>query len=249
MPWGLAMAGVEIVSFLKRSISIPEGEGARVRRLFPTTKLRSIDPFILLDEFYAEQPAGFPDHPHRGFEVVTYVLEGSFIHRDSEGNKETVEEGGVQRITTGKGIVHSEMPGTKGMNHGLQLWVNLPQKLKNATPSYQNVPPSSIPIKREEGQTVRVIVGEGSPVLLQTPVVYLDITVEKTKISKQKINKGFNALVYTLEGVLELGDSKGSFSGLKVEPHQAAVLKGTEFAYTSDTAARFVVISGKPNGT
>jgi hypothetical protein len=236
------------VQFLKRAISIPEGEGAQVKRLFPTSKLENIDPFVLLDEFYAEPPAGFPEHPHRGFEVVTYMLEGAFVHRDSEGNQATVNEGGVQRITTGKGIVHSEMPGAKGMSHGLQLWVNLPSRLKGINPSYQNILAEDLPHKDDEGLSIRTIVGQGSPVKLQTQVTYMDIKIGKSKIASQKISPGFNGFAYVLEGRLNLS-SKGSCQSTPVEAHQAAVFNpGVEFSYYSDGKARFVLITGKPIG-
>jgi redox-sensitive bicupin YhaK (pirin superfamily) len=124
---------------IKKAVGTEEGEGAFVRRLFPTQDFNYLDPFVLFDEFFVIPPAGFPDHPHRGFEVITYMRGGAFLHRDSMGNEQIIKAGGVQRITTGRGIVHAEMPGTKGVNHGLQIWINLPRRLKGLEPSYQNI--------------------------------------------------------------------------------------------------------------
>jgi redox-sensitive bicupin YhaK (pirin superfamily) len=115
------MEDVRKVSRKVVAVETFEGAGARVKRLFPTSQLRNFDPFVLLDEFLVEPPASFPSHPHRGFKAITYMLEGGFHHTDDLGNDSIVLAGGLQKFTAGRGIVHSELPGTKGLNRGLQL--------------------------------------------------------------------------------------------------------------------------------
>ena len=232
----------KIVEFVVKAVETDEGEGAKVRRLFPTSDLEYLDPFVLLDEFYVQPPAGFPNHPHRGFEVVTYMLEGAFKHKDSAGNSALLEAGGVQRITTGKGIVHSELPGSEKMNHGLQLWVNLPKRLKGIEPSYQELKPQGVPVKQDgkAGTRVRVIVGEGSPINLQTDVQYIDVEMPAASFSR-RIPEGFNSFIYVLTGKVQVGSSV-------LSPHEAAVLKpGSELNAVADKPARFVLISGRPH--
>ena len=114
-----------------------EGRGATVRRIFPGPDIRHLDPFVLLDDFGVRRPAGFPMHPHRGFEAFTYMIEGAFFHKDNLGNESEIFAGGTQRFTSGKGAWHSEMPSTDGRNRGLQLWVNLPRRLKPMPPDYE----------------------------------------------------------------------------------------------------------------
>ncbi|MGH9027781.1 MAG: pirin family protein, partial [Acidimicrobiia bacterium] len=146
-----------------------EGEGFEVRRAFPTPNLDMIDPFLLLDEMGPSEHApgdakGAPDHPHRGFETVTYLLDGAFEHRDSAGNAGRLGPGDVQWMTAGAGVVHSEMPATElrdrgGRLHGFQLWVNLPAAEKMKPPHYQEIPAADIPVVRRDGVTARVIAG------------------------------------------------------------------------------------------
>lgn len=224
------------------AVKMEEGAGARVRRVFPTSHLRHLDPFVLLDEFYVTPPAAFPDHPHRGFEAVTYMLEGAFHHRDSMGNDRVVSAGGVQRFTAGRGLVHAELPGTEGLNHGLQLWVNLPHRLKETEPDYQQVEPSAIPEHEAEGVRIRTVVGEGSQVELRTPVRYIDVALEPGVAFENEIPMGWNALVYVLEGELRLdGSELTAGKAVMLEPRGkvTAVAEGS---------ARFVLIVGEPHG-
>jgi len=224
------------------AVEMEEGEGAKVRRVFPTSHLMHLDPFVLLDEFFVEPPAGFPSHPHGGFEAVTYMLEGGFHHTDNLGNDSVVLAGGVQRFTAGRRIVHSELPGTNGLNRGLQLWVRLPNRLMGLEPDYQQVEPLAIPEKDVDGCRVRMIVGEGSPVGLRTKVEYLDVTLPQQKEFTHEVGPGFNALLYVLEGTLAIGRSR-------VERGEAAVLTAdVQVNVHSTEKARFVLISGKPHG-
>ncbi|KAL6072581.1 Pirin, variant 2 [Balamuthia mandrillaris] len=143
-----------------QAMETEEGAGARVKRSIGTPKLSDLDPFLMLDEFFVQPPAGFPDHPHRGFETVTYMLEGKFKHKDNKGHAGTIGPGDLQWMTAGRGIIHSEMPATEGVNHGLQLWINLAAKHKMTEPQYQELLAADIPMAREEGVLVRVIAGE-----------------------------------------------------------------------------------------
>uniref|UniRef100_A0A1I8F379 Pirin n=1 Tax=Macrostomum lignano TaxID=282301 RepID=A0A1I8F379_9PLAT len=159
-----------------------EGVGARVRRSIGRPEVARLDPFLLLDEFRGSAPAGFPDHPHRGFETVTYVLEGAVRHEDFLGNQGVIRPGDLQWMTAGRGIVHCEMPHGEVECRGLQLWVNLPRTDKMCEPAYQDLRSSDIPSRSQGGVTVRVIAGESlgakSPVFTRTPTLYLDVTVQ-----------------------------------------------------------------------
>ena len=130
------------------ALTVPEGDGVMVKRLMPRQGLMNFDPFVLMDHFDIEG-GGFPDHPHRGFEAITYMLDGGMQHVDNLGNKSVVYAGGLQRFTAGKGLVHSEMP--QGRAQGIQLWINLPKRLKQMQPSYQQVDAEDIPSDSNDG--------------------------------------------------------------------------------------------------
>jgi len=229
-----------VVSFTGKAVEMAEGVGARVRRLFPTRIFPYLDPFVLLDEFFVEPPAGFPDHQHRGFEFITYMLKGAFKHRDNAGNEKIVPTGGIQRAVTGRGIIHSEMPAGAGTNQGLQLWINLPRRLKELEPEYEYVGPEDLPMKIEEKSSIRTIVGEGSPVEPHTPMVYLDVNLKEDGRFSEKILRTFNAFIYVLEGYLAIGD-------VTVGPHEGAVLKpGSQVIANATGPARLVYIAGNP---
>jgi redox-sensitive bicupin YhaK (pirin superfamily) len=224
------------------AVETVEGEGAIVKRVFPTRQLMHFDPFPLLDEFNIKSPAGFPDHPHGGFEAVTYMLQGGFHHTDNLGNDSTVMAGGAQRFTAGKTIIHSELPGTERVNRGLQLWIRLPTKLQNLEPSYQQVNPKDIPEKHVNGHHVRIIVGENSPLTLQNEVIYLDIMLQSQMDFSCHINQEFNALIYVLEGIVNLGDTQ-------VKKSEAGLLSnGDSIGISASKPARLVLIGGKPHG-
>jgi redox-sensitive bicupin YhaK (pirin superfamily) len=232
---------IEIERVVK-AIVMSEGAGAEVRRLFPTQRQQHVDPFVLMDEFTVDPTAGFPEHPHGGFEAVTYMLEGAFRHRDSLGNDQTVSAGGVQRFTAGKRIVHAELPGSEETSHGLQLWVNLPQRLKKLEPDYQPVPSDETPQRDEDSVRVRTVVGEGSPVALHTDVRYADVTVESAGVFTDEIPEDWNGLIYVLDGEVHLGD-------VTVERGKGAIFRGGgEVRAMAKEAARFVMIAGAPHG-
>jgi redox-sensitive bicupin YhaK (pirin superfamily) len=198
------------------SVETLEGAGFLVRRPFPKSSFSEFDPFLLLDELgpinlKPGQAKGAPDHPHRGFETVSYVLDGRLEHKDSAGHAGLLNPGDVQWMTAGAGVVHSEMPEsmftqTGGRLHGIQLWVNLPQRDKMMPPRYQEIPAAHIPVAQtEDGSvTVRVIAGEalGAKAVIQTrtPITYLHFTLQPGATMIQPVPKEYNAFVYVLEG-------------------------------------------------
>ncbi|KAK4540044.1 hypothetical protein LTR36_009860 [Oleoguttula mirabilis] len=192
------------------AIEQAEGAGATVRRSIGTPKLRNFTPFLMLDHFQIAVGAGFPDHPHRGQETITYLLSGAVDHEDFAGNKGTIEAGDLQFMTAGKGIVHAEMPHDNGdgsSNFGMQLWVDLPKALKNCEPRYRDLKASEIPVATADGGrvTVKVISGRSYGVdsvqeLAYTPVWLLDVTIQPGGKLAQPLPAGWNAFAYTLEG-------------------------------------------------
>jgi redox-sensitive bicupin YhaK (pirin superfamily) len=201
-----------------------EGEGFIVHRPFPNYALRDFDPFLLLDEMgpidlSPGEAKGAPDHPHRGFETVTYVIEGAFEHKDSQGNSGKLYSGDVQWMTAGSGVIHSEMPEKEfakkgGKLHGFQLWVNLPKKDKMINPRYQDVSSDKIPIVKSDDGKVRVKViagdfmGQQSVIDTKTPITYLHFTLQSNAQVAQKVPKEYNAFAYVVEGEGLFGDEK-----------------------------------------
>ncbi|KQJ90728.1 hypothetical protein BRADI_4g33540v3 [Brachypodium distachyon] len=211
-----------------------EGAGAVVRRSIGRFELRYFDPFLVLDEFSVSAPAGFPDHPHRGFETVTYMLEGAVTHEDFEGHRGTIKAGDVQWMTAGRGIVHSEMPAAPGTSRGLQLWVNLSSQNKMIEPRYQEMQSKDIAsTTSSDGVTVRVVAGHSmgarSPVCTRTPTMYLDFTVRPHAAARQPVPASWNAFAYVLEGegVFAGGgaaEAADSSSSSKAGPHHLLLL-------------------------
>src|SRR2546423_12730051 len=204
------------VAGLINSIETLEGAGFHVRRPFPKASVSEFDPFLLLDEMgpmtlAPGQAKGAPDHPHRGFETVTYVLSGEMEHKDSQGHSGKLSAGDVQWMTAGAGVIHSEMPSaefqrTGGTLHGFQLWVNLPRQNKLMQPRYQEIPAASIPTARTEDGlvTVRVIAGEalGAQAVIETvtPIIYLRFTIQAGGHVAQSVAPVYNALAYGVDG-------------------------------------------------
>ncbi|URD53833.1 pirin family protein [Chroococcidiopsis sp. CCNUC1] len=198
------------------SVETLEGAVFLVRRPFPKSSFSEFDPFLLLDELgpihlKPGQAKGAPAHPHRGFETVSYVLDGRLEHKDSAGHAGLLNPGDVQWMTAGAGVVHSEMPEsmftqTGGRLHGIQLWVNLPQRDKMMPPRYQEIPAAHIPVAQTEDRsvTVRAITGEalGAKAVIQTrtPIIYLHFTLQPGATTIQPVPKEYNAFVYVLEG-------------------------------------------------
>lgn len=219
-----------------------EGAGVRVKRLFPVPGFKNLDPFVLLDEFFVEPKAGFPTHPHRGFEALTYMLEGSFCHQDNLGNDTEVFPGGVQRFTAGRGLYHSEMPGSGPMNHGLQLWINLPSDLKGMEPGYEQYDAERIPKTVADGYTVRTIVGENSPVILNTSIICQDIMLDEGYSLILNRPDGFDGIIYVYEGELIAADTT-------LAPGEALLTGGgLEVSVKGQKPSGLIHLAGKPHG-
>ncbi len=234
-----------------------DGAGVRLTRVVGTPALDHLDPFLLLDEFKSDRPgdylAGFPDHPHRGFETVTYMLAGAMRHRDHVGNEGELVAGSVQWMTAGRGIIHSEMPLQKdGLMWGFQLWVNLPARDKMTAPRYQDIPPGKIPeVALADGVRVRVIAGEAGgargPVEgIVTRPLYLDVGMQPRTRASLALEAGHNAMAYVYEGHVTLGGDGGP----EVAAGRLAVLgDGDELpALTGETPARFLLLAALPLG-
>lgn len=225
-----------------------EGDGAVVRRAIGRLELKYVDPFLMLDEFSVSAPAGFPDHPHRGFETVTYMLEGAITHQDFSGHKGTIRAGDLQWMTAGRGIIHSEMP-EGGIARGLQLWVNLSAKDKMKEPRYQEFQCEDIEMVEKDGVEVRIIAGEAmgvrSPVYTETPTMFLDFTLTPGAQVHQHIPESWNSFVYVIEGEGFFGSS----SSLPVTVHHILVLSAGDGLCVWNRSAkllRFVLIGGQP---
>ena len=239
-----------------------EGAGFLVHRPFPTSALRDFDPFLLLDEmgpvqYRPGEAVGAPDHPHRGFETVTYMLDGSMEHRDSAGHAGKLRPGDVQWMTAGSGVVHSEMPEeefarTGGRAHGFQLWVNLPRKDKMIRPRYQEIPREGIPVAKspDAKATVRVIAGEslGKKAVIDTriPITYLHVFLEPGGTLEQALPPGSEVFAYVVKG-------EGAFGkeGARATEHQMVIFEQRDaevLAKLPDggTGCEFLLIAGTP---
>jgi hypothetical protein len=231
-----------------------EGAGVRLRRSIATRRLDYLDPFLLFDHFGSEDPEdylpGFPMHPHRGIETVTYMLAGKVHHADSLGNSGDITAGDVQWMTSGRGIMHEEMPQpVKGKMEGFQLWVNLPARLKMTTPRYQEVVAESIPVlSPEEGVHIRLVAGQvigtiGPVTEIAADPTYMDVTLDSGCRFEHPIHRGHTAFAYLFEG-------QGNFAGSEIDATHLIVLGDGDFLQVTAGAsgARFVVASGLPLG-
>lgn len=252
---GLALRDRD-VTFVADAQPTVEGAGVRLRRALGARALPMLDPFLLLDEIHSDRPddylAGFPTHPHRGFETVTYVLDGAMEHRDSLGNHGRLGPGSTQWMTAGHGIVHSEMPQQeKGVMWGFQLWVNLPAAMKMARPRYQDLSASRIPEFNIDDASVRLIAGQAGghvgPVSgIVTGPQMLDVTIRPRGSIRHALPPSHNAFVYVMEGAVEVGPSRTN-----VKIGQLAVLGSGDMVRLSahaDAGARLLCVAGQPIG-
>jgi quercetin 2,3-dioxygenase len=237
---------------------VTEGAGVRLKRSIGTQSLDYLDPFLLLDHFASTDPrdykAGFPLHPHRGIETVTYLLSGAVSHKDTLGNSATIAAGDVQWMTAGRGIMHEEMPQVRPEGiAGFQLWVNLPAKLKMTEPRHQNIEASEIPvIKKENGVTIRVITGEvdgarGPVSGIAIAPIYMDVWVPAKSTFVQKLEPAHTAFAYVFEGGAKFSvDDKRED---RVIDHPKLVVFGEGDSInvmTTDNPVRFLLVSGEP---
>jgi redox-sensitive bicupin YhaK (pirin superfamily) len=231
-----------------------DGDGVKMTRVIGSQELNMLDPFLLLDAFESDQPedyiGGFPSHPHRGFETVTYLLAGRMRHKDSAGNEGVIEPGGVQWMTAGRGIVHSEMPEQEnGLLMGFQLWVNLPASAKMSEPGYQEYPPSETPLEiRENGTEIRVIAGttsEGTAGVVKNEFVhptYLDVSLPAGQSFTQPVEFNDNSFLFVIDGELEVGGR-----GTSLERRMLGILgEGGKVEVSTLSGARFLLVSAQP---
>uniref|UniRef100_A0AAA9TPX6 Pirin n=1 Tax=Bos taurus TaxID=9913 RepID=A0AAA9TPX6_BOVIN len=228
------------LSVLSREQS--EGVGARVRRSIGRPELKNLDPFLLFDEFKGGRPGGFPDHPHRGFETVSYLLEGgSMAHEDFCGHAGQLNPGDLQWMTAGQGIMHAEMPCSEEPVHGLQLWVNLRSSQKMVKPRYQELKSDEIPKPSQDGVTVAVISGEALGIKGWRLGSGMHLVV-----SKLVVIIGWTSFIYTISGNVYIGPDDAQ---QKIEPHHTAVLGEGDSVHVENKdpeRSHFVLIAGEP---
>jgi hypothetical protein len=240
------------VERLVAGIATTDGAGVKLTRVLTHTLQERLDPFLMLDAFGTDNPGdyigGFPDHPHRGFETVTYMIAGRMRHRDSAGNEGLLENGGVQWMTAGKGVIHSELPEQEeGRMEGFQLWLNLPAKDKMCQPWYRDIPSAGIPSTVHEGVEVRVIAGashgvQGAVQREATQPLYLDLHFEPHARFEQPLPAAHNAFVYVYRGELVTGETA-------VPAQRMAILhnEGDGVVFNAKAqGARALLIAGRP---
>ncbi|HVO93633.1 MAG TPA: pirin family protein [Terriglobales bacterium] len=235
--------------------AVVEGAGVRLKRSIGTRALDYLDPFLLLDHFQSKNPAdyqaGFPLHPHRGIETVTYLLAGAVRHRDSVGNAGEIGAGDLQWMSAGRGILHEEMPQVRPEGvAGFQLWVNLPAKQKMSAPRYQNLHASEIPVvERDNGVTVRVICGKvdgvSGPITgIVAEPTYLDVALAAGGTFTQAVPRGHSAFAYLFEGEARFGAED---KRIVTAPKLMAWSDGDGIEVRADkNSARFLLVSGQP---
>lgn len=250
---GIARVIARVIEGLPAS----DGGGVKLKRIIGSPQLDHLDPFLLLDEFRNDNPddyiAGFPPHPHRGFETVTYMLRGKMRHKDSVGNSGLLSDGAVQWMTAGRGIIHSEMPEqTDGLLWGYQLWVNLPARLKMTPARYQDIPADRIPEVDQEGRRVRVIAGSYGGVAgaaeTLTAVTYLDAQLAPRASLAVPLGPERNAFAYVYQGAVEGRDRADG--AVTVATGHLAVLDGDGAVALAagDAGAGLLVIAGEALG-
>ncbi|WP_418285648.1 pirin family protein [Halorubrum sp. DTA46] len=234
--------------------TVRHGTGVNSDRAFPTSRHPdNLDPFVLFERFYIDPDTGFPMHPHKGFEIVSYMIDGGMDHADSLGVEHTARRGEAMRITTGSGIRHSEFPADGAACNGLQLWVNLPREEKEADPDYVDASAAELPTEETAGAAVTTVVGDGSPIELYTPMEYLDVRV--TDEWTWAVPEEWSGFLYGVEGngtvrAADAGadtDRRREFAAGDVLPNADA----RDVTVESDgdgEGLRLVAVSGRPHG-
>jgi len=235
-----------------------DGAGVRIKRTLGQSQQARFDPFLMLDEFNSESAddyiGGFPSHPHRGFETVTYMLDGHMLHEDHMGNRGDLKSGDVQWMTAGRGVIHSEMPQQdQGRMRGFQMWLNLPAAEKMKPAAYRDIPAKDIPVKTlSNGGTIKVIAGSVSadgetvdgPIQgLSTEPRYWDLELPAGERFEQAIPKGLNAFVYVFEGAMSIGEPARSLS----EGNAGLLSDGEQLSMTGgEQGGRALIMAGRP---
>jgi len=248
------MSLIEIKKIIK-ALNASDGAGVKLKRSIGTPEADYIDPFLMLDEFGSENKddyvAGFPPHPHRGIETVTYMLNGEFEHQDSTGAKGRMTSGDVQWMKTGRGIIHSEMPAMSGGKLlGFQLWINMPAKLKKNKPEYNYIKGNELGTHKDSESVVKVIAGkyknvEGPEKNHNVEPIYFHIILNEDKEFKCEVPKGHNSFIYVLKGELKIGKK----NHLKINDSNLILLeRGDQLAVKANKKTEFLFIAGKPIG-
>ncbi|MDP6710889.1 MAG: pirin family protein [Pelagibacteraceae bacterium] len=248
------MSEIEIKKIVE-PVETSDGAGVKLKRSIGTPTVNYLDPFLLLDEFGSENKddymAGFPPHPHRGIETVTYMLEGKFEHKDSTGAKGIMSSGDVQWMKTGGGIIHSEMPAmANGKLHGFQLWVNMPAKLKMSKPEYIYLDAKQIKIYKDEEKKIKIIAGkfknyEGPIKGHNVEPIYFDIELREENEFKFDLPLNHNSFIYLVEGSIKIGKDKHQ----RIDGSSLIVLKkGKNLNVKALKRSKFLLIAGKPIG-
>ena len=224
--------------------TVPEGDGVTVKRLMPVAGLRNFDPFVLWDHFDIAA-GGFPPHPHRGFEAITWMFAGGMQHKDNLGNEGTVYGGGAQRFTAGRGITHSEMP--DGHAAGIQLWINLPQRLKRIDAEYQQVDADAIPREEAGGVSLLHIVGNRGAVHLHSDVEYLEISLAAGSSMQRNIDDGWRGIIYVVEGEASVHAKDNATAQSLATADSALVEHETTLTLHSTDGARLMWCFGAPH--
>ena len=233
---------------------VTDGAGVKINRVLTQNLQRRLDPFLMLDAFGSDKPgdyiAGFPEHPHRGFETVSYMIKGSMRHRDSAGNEGLITDGGVQWMTAGRGVAHSEMPEqSDGLMEGFQLWLNLPGKDKMTAPWYRDIPSGEIPrFSTADGVTVQVIAGashgvQGAVQRAHTEPLYLDIDLPANATFEQPIPPGHNAFIYVFRGQAVIDEQNVPQARMAILANSAGA-DGVRIVAAQ--ATRLILIAGRP---
>ena len=248
------MSKIEVKKIIK-ALSASDGAGVKLKRSIGTPEADYIDPFLMLDEFGSEKKddyiAGFPPHPHRGIETVTYMLSGEFEHQDSTGAKGIMASGDVQWMKTGRGIIHSEMPAMKeGKLLGFQLWINMPAKLKKNKPEYLYIKGNELGTHKDNEKIVKVIAGkykkaEGPEKNHNVEPIYIHVVLEEGKVFDYDVPKEHNSFIYLLKGELIIGNKKHE----KTTDSSLILLeRGTKLKILANKKSEFLFIAGKPIG-
>ena len=248
------MSKIEIKKIVE-PVETSDGAGVKLKRSIGTSAINYLDPFLLLDEFGSENKddymAGFPPHPHKGIETITYMLEGKFEHKDSTGAKGIMSSGDVQWMKTGGGIIHSEMPAmSDGKLHGFQLWVNMPAKLKMSKPEYIYLDAKQIKIYKDEEKKIKIIAGkfknyEGPIKGHNVEPIYFDIELREENEFKFDLPLNHNSFIYLVEGSIKIGKDKHQ----RIDGSSLIVLKkGKNLNVKALKRSKFLLIAGKPIG-
>jgi len=248
------MSNIEIKKIVK-SIETSDGAGVKLKRSIGTPEADYIDPFLMLDEFGSENKddyvAGFPPHPHRGIETVTYMLKGKFEHEDSTGAKGTMSSGDVQWMKTGRGIIHSEMPAmSDGQLLGFQLWINMPAKLKKNKPEYNYIKGNELGVHKDNEKTIKVIAGkykniEGPEKNHNVEPIYFHIVLNEDKEFKCNVPIEHNSFIYVLKGELKIGEKNHQKTN---DSNLILLEKGDQLTVKAYKKTEFLFIAGKPIG-